>query len=114
MKYLLPIILGLLAISGPFASAGNSGMTQAEKDNLIRQIQAIRNNEVIQPAMAAQGIPIKSGTRYTLQLAGIRAELEPGLSKSLLARTRAFAESEQARLRHHLRLNCDVMCKNRR
>jgi len=86
MKYLLPLILGLLAISSPIVLAGESGLTEAKKDNLIRQIRAIRNNEVIQPALAAQGMPIKCGTHYTMQLAGIRDELEPGLYKSLVVR----------------------------
>ncbi len=102
MKYLLPLILGLLVISGPIVSAGDSGMTEAEKDNLIRQIRAIRNNEAIQPTVAGLGIPIKSGTRYTMTLAGIRDELEPGLYKTLVERPtrQAYFDTEHFRVHY--------------
>jgi len=104
MKYLLPLITGIMILYGSFAIAGDSGMTEADKDNLIRQIRAIRNNELIQPAMAAPGLPIKSGSRYTMQLAGIKDELEPGLYKSLVDRPtrQTYFDTE------HFRIHFDI------
>ena len=104
MRFKISIYLFLIAVTCHVVLADIDSSPKISKDDIIRQIQYLKNYDFPDELASSFELPLKSGTRFSLSLLALEDEIEPALFKQLFERPlrQTYYDSD------HFRIHYDV------
>jgi len=102
MRFKISFTLLLIALTSQAILADMDDLSGINKDEVIKQIQYLKNYDFPDELASSIDMPLKSGTRFSLSLLAFEDEIEPALFNQLLERTprHLYFDSENFRIHY--------------